>query len=753
MLVGEAPGAREDDIARPFSGVAGQYLDRMLSEAGLSRDDLYITNTVRCRPPDNRTPTKAEIKACSTYMLAEIEAVNPEHILLLGNVSLQGLLGTSGVMAKRGTVQNRDGRNYFITIHPAAVLRNPSLESQFRSDLQAFARLSQGNARRPETHTKLIRTATGLGKLLTALAEVTTPIAFDAETDSLNPWEPGTELHTLALSWIEGESWVIALEHPETKEKWDIPLSRVYEAIALALEGKKMVGHNAKFDGKWMIARNVPLYLHFDTMLASHLLDENRPKGLKPLARQYLGAEEWEAGITFGVGRVTPLRQLAIYNGKDADYTLRLYHIFRDELKKRPKLARLYMKLTMPACRAFMTIEGHGFPVDMERLETRDIEIKEKIEGIRQKMLTYVPKGQRESANFRSPIFLGQWLFGTLELPILLVTPKSNRPSTSESALLQLRKMHPAVDLLMELRKWEKYESTYTRNWRERVGLARKPRLFTTYNLAGTVTGRLSSDMQQVPRDLLIRTILGSEPGWDFVESDFSQVELRIAAMFSGDAALTNAFRSGGDPHTETASSVLGIPQDQVTKDQRKMAKAVNFGFLYGMGARKFKIYADEKYGVTVTDEEAKAYRDAFFKKYASLQRWHERCRRLVHNLQQVQSPIGRVRHLPGILSTDDYVVGEAERDAINSPVQGFASDMTVLSMVILQSRLDPERARIVGNVHDAILFEVREDYTAEAVVLIKEVMEHLPLKQLFGFSPTVPIKVDCTVSKHWGEK
>jgi DNA polymerase-1 len=183
------------------------------------------------------------------------------------------------------------------------------------------------------------------------------------------------------------------------------------------------------------------------------------------------------------------------------------------------------------------------------------------------------------------------------------------------------------------------------------------------------------------------------------------------------------------------------------------MAKAINFGFLYGMGAKKFKIYAEEKYETIVTLEEAQAYRQAFFDKYSGLPAWHERCRRLVRNLQQVQSPTGRIRHLPGIMSTDDYTVGEAERDAINAPVQGFASDLTVLSMVLLQKRLDPKRARIIGNVHDSIMFEITEEYTEEAVKLIEATMEHLPIKKLFGYHMTVPIKVDVQVSKHWGEK
>lgn len=758
MLIGEAPGAREDDIAQPFSGPSGAYLNRILDEVGLPRASLYITNSVRCRPPENATPTRGQIKACGGFMSSELEVVRPDFVLLLGNVALQAILGTSGVMAKRGIATKLAGRTIFTTVHPAAVMRNPSLEGIFRADLMTFARLVRGEDRRPETKSSLIQSSKGLAKLCAMLEAVDTPIAFDVETGSsdptedeggLHPWSPQGIIHTASFTWEAGRSYIVSLEHPSTQ--WDIPINRVYEALNIALAGKRMVGHNAKFDGRWMKAKGVDLYLHFDTMLATHIIEENRPKGLKSLSRTYLGADEYESGISFGA-EAGQLNKLAVYNGKDTDYTFRLYHLLKVELQKQPRLLRLFMKLIMPACRAFVDIEANGIPVDVKRLEQRHKECIATIERITSEMMEYVPEDIKPSANFRSPLFLGTWFFDRLGLPILERGAKSGRPSTNESVLLRLRAQHPAVDKLMELRKWQKYESTYTRNWIHRVTRARKPRLYPSYNIAGTVTGRLSSDMQQVPRDIFIRSIIGARPGWKFIEADFSQVELRIAAMLSNDQALTAAFNNGEDPHAQTASGVLGKPQAEVTKDERKMAKAINFGFLYGMGARKFKSYAKDKYGVEVTDAEAQAYRKAFFTQYSGLLPWHDRQRRTVRNLGQVTSPIGRVRHLPAINSTDDMVVGEAEREAINSPVQGLASDLTVLSMIQLHEILPPRSAHILGNVHDSIMLEVKEEHAEEIAATVKRVMENLPLKKLFGWSPTVPIEAEVTISKHWGE-
>jgi DNA polymerase-1 len=202
----------------------------------------------------------------------------------------------------------------------------------------------------------------------------------------------------------------------------------------------------------------------------------------------------------------------------------------------------------------------------------------------------------------------------------------------------------------------------------------------------------------------------------------------------------------------EIAMRMTGKPADRVTKEERKKAKAVNFGFLYGMGAAKFVEYARDNYDVAVTMEEAEDFRDDFFRAYPALRPWHERQRRLVRNYKRVQSPIGRVRHLPDVDSPDKMVQGEAERQAINSPVQSLASDLMLLSMTIFDKLMPDDEAFMVGTVHDALLFEIREDKVKKWVPVIRQVMEGLPLKKKFGCVLDVPIKVDITVGQHWGE-
>jgi DNA polymerase-1 len=442
-----------------------------------------------------------------------------------------------------------------------------------------------------------------------------------------------------------------------------------------------------------------------------------------------------------------------------------LYHRFREELKQQPRTARIFVKLMMPASNVLTRMELRGIYVNQDRLNMRYEEAMGRLNGYRKYMLKYLPdeyrpnygqarqESPRDLINFNSPKQVGDWLFNYLELEILEET-KTGQPSTKESVLLQLSKKHPAVKALLQFRKWQKFMSTYLTPWKYEA-VDERSRIHTTYKLYGTVTGRLSSEgpnLQNVPRDPFIRGILGAPPGWQFVEADYSQIELRIAAVLARENRMLREFLTGKDIHRTTAATIMGSHPRDVTPEQRKMAKAVNFGFLYGMGAKKFVDYALEKYDVEVTLEEAQDFRDQFFTNYPKLLPWHERQRRLAKRYERVQSPIGRVRHLPNVHSQDKHVRADAERQAINSPVQSFASDLMLLSMVRLDAVLPSRTARIVGTVHDQLLFQVRNESVAEVVPIIRSQMENVPLKKTFGIELPVPIEVEIKVGQHWTE-
>ena len=333
---------------------------------------------------------------------------------------------------------------------------------------------------------------------------------------------------------------------------------------------------------------------------------------------------------------------------------------------------------------------------------------------------------------------------------------------------LQEQHPHKVIDLLLERVKWQKYSSSFFSAYQEQVD--ENDRIHTTFKLTGTVTGRLSSgkadqdkvtgrvqnrgvNLQQVPRDAFVRGIFGAPPGWAFIECDYSQIELRVAAFVADEPTMKHLYNTGQDIHMTMAMRMTGKPAHLVTKEERKKAKAVNFGFLYGMGWFKFISTAWENYGVRVTEAEAKAFRKAFFDEFPMLLRWHAKQRMMAHKYGRVQSPIGRIRHLPDINSEDKGVVAEAERQAINSPVQSFASDMAVMALVRINQDFKRRglRARSVGTVHDAINFEAPYEELPIVVPLIKWHMENVPIEKWFGVHLDIPIVGDCKIGKRWG--
>lgn len=755
MIVGEAPGYREDEIRKPFSGKSGRLLDETLAKVGLDRSQAFVTNVVKCRPKENATPNKTQMNACRHYLDDELEAVKPQFILTLGNPAMS-LIKKSGIMKHRGEWHPYGDAQVFSTVHPAAVLRNPRYRGLFEADFAAFARGLKGiDAEVPPPKTYLVNNTKALHRCVEAILKADA-VAYDIETNGFDELDPDMHIATISFSPKAGVAFVVPIEHPEARWK---DAQRVLEILcnALVYTDAKCIAHNAKFDDKWLSHfSNKEIRADFDTILAAHLLDENRLKSLKVLAPLLLGVDAWGLDMSEGKAMTYPLNRLAKYNAKDTDYTLRLYEIFKKDLKRpgNERTVRIFQTLMMPASRALTEIEAHGMWVDEKRLADRRIMVNKKLTKIKRQLDKHIG----HEINFNSPMQVAVVLFEQFGLDVIDTT-KTGKPSTNESVMLRLAAEHPVPQLILDWRQWKKNESTYLTKWASKLV---DHRIHPNYKLSGTVTGRLSGGkegakdsrvgVQQVPRDPLIRGIIGAPPGWSFVEADFSQVELRVAAHAAQEPTMMRLFNIDEDIHLTMAMQMTGKPAHLVTKEERKKAKAVNFGFLYGMGYRKFVDYARDNYGVVVTEAEAKMVRDRFFSTFSHLQRWHERQRRLVQQYGQVQSAIGRVRHLPDVYSEDKDVRAEAERQAINSPIQSLASDMMLLSMVMLHPKLPTTEAVITGSVHDSLLFEIRDDKIDHWAPYIKHTMENLPLKKKFGCTLSVPIKCDVKVGAHWGE-
>jgi len=561
-------------------------------------------------------------------------------------------------------------------------------------------------------------------------------------------FEDGAKIHCLGLATLHGTQWILPVSPFDGGEPvFDYATQKMMvESLAEVLSSRKVIGHNAKFDNKWLrVIFGVRFPLTFDTMIAAHLLDENISAGLKYQAKIHFNAPDYDLSTSEKKGNVDPSR-LYKYCAYDVYFTALLYQKFKGDLNNDPALKKVFMWLMMPAAEVFEEIELNGVFVNQEKMSQLEKELRARLDDLKAKLESLAP-----GINWNSPKQVGDILYNQWGIAPLEYT-KKGLPSTAEPVLQRLKNLHSGVNTLLEYREVHKQLSGFIEGWHRFI---HGDRMHPNFRLTGTVTGRLSCsepNLQQVPRDPKIRSLITAPPGWTFVEADYSQVELRVAAMLSGDPMMIDIFnREDGDIHTTTAIAVSG--KREVTKEERKKAKAINFGFLYGMGATKFREYARDKYEQDLTMEEAIRFRQRFFDLYAELPRWHMKQRDIVKIYGQVRTLTGRIRHLPGVFSPSEELRASAERQAINTPVQSFASDLTVASIIEIYRTVPRDQCRIVGTVHDAILFEVRNEYIEEVTEQIKAIMEKPQIiTEKFGIRLPVPIVSDLEVKPGgWG--
>lgn len=774
----------------PLGPKSRKELHDYLAEANIDPDSVAITSVNKCKVWDV-TAGKVDQKTCAgLYLADEIRLIQPKWILALGNEALTATAGKAQITKYRGQIfdyKHVPGVKVVGTISPSMVNRNPGQRDGFIADLVYIKRLSEGRDVSAELKPRSFRIIT-TGKGLKALADelsVCEGYAFDIETNGFDEFKKDSKIVSLALTtWRKGDDgpkdvWAIPLFHPQSpfRKKWRAILKWLAKYMRMP---KKRIAHNGKFDLRWLTQFRCGFNLTFDTMLAAHLLNENRPKGLKPLARSLLGVEPWDIDTKNLLEE--PLRPTLKYNGLDTYYTAHIYFILVKQLKEQPRLAALMLRMMVPGSNDFVEIEMKGIWTDRQKLEERAQVAKHTLDEIDRRLMVHVPPKEQwpanvKEVNFNASNFARWWLFDHLGLPIR-ARGKSKEdgtpgaPSMAEGILSDLQETdpHPVLDLLLERVKWQKFHSSFFSAYLEQID--DNDRIHTTFKLTGTVTGRLSSgkgdaekvtgkvqnrgvNLQQVPRDSFVKGIFGGPPGHVFLECDYSQVELRVAAFIADEPTMKYLYKTNQDIHMATAMKMTGKPQHLITKEERKAGKPVNFGFLYGMSAGTFVGTAWNNYGLRVTPEESQIFRKAFFDQFPALLEWHKRQRRLARKYGRVESPLGRVRHLPDINSADRLVRGEAERQAINSPVQSFASDLAIMALTILMRKFRKMnlKTRSVGTVHDAINFEVPIEELPIVMPMIKYWMENVPIERWFGVVCDVPIIGDVAVSKMWGDK
>ncbi|OOF84765.1 DNA polymerase I [Rodentibacter ratti] len=572
--------------------------------------------------------------------------------------------------------------------------------------------------------------------------------ALDTETDSLNYM--AANLVGLSFALENGEAAYLPLQldylgAPKTLEK-----TTALSALKPILENAdiKKVGQNIKYDLTILARNGIEVRgVTFDTMLESYVLDSTGRHNMDDLAKRYLGHQtiSFEEIAGKGKNQLTfnqiPLEQAAEYAAEDADVTMKLQQVLWEKLQEKPSLTALFENIELPLLRVLSHMERTGVLIDSDALFIQSNEITARLTALETQ--AYELAGQ--TFNLASTKQLQEILFDKLGLPVLQKTPKG-APSTNEEVLEELAYSHELPKVLVEHRGLSKLKSTYTDKLPQMVD-PNTGRVHTSYHQAVTATGRLSSsdpNLQNIPirneEGRRIRQAFIAREGYSVVAADYSQIELRIMAHLSQDQGLINAFAQGKDIHRSTAAEIFGVPLDEVTSEQRRNAKAINFGLIYGMSA----FGLSRQLGIPRAD--AQKYMDLYFQRYPGVQTFMQDIREKAKAQGYVETLFGRRLYLPDIHSSNTMRRKGAERVAINAPMQGTAADIIKRAMIKLDElvRHDPDIDMIM-QVHDELVFEVRSEKVEFFSKLIKQNMET-------AAELVVPLIVDVGVGKNWDE-
>lgn len=791
-----------ENLGRSFDAL--KHIVEPLEDDGFS---VTVINCLDGEPRNGKSATKTEIKQNQDRVLKAVSKF--DFSILVGNTSLQMVTGKAGISKRRGKPIEEDGRLYLPMNNPSIIKHDPLQEDILLQDLKLFNDCVEfgGVPEEEELNIRLVLTWDDFNDLLD---DLTGTVSFDIETNSLYPWQThvtkrvdGKDVrvpepaHIVSLGFgTRNTQWIIPVNHP--RSPWDFhEVQEMVDEISEVIDDLYVIMHNGKFDLLWMwVHFGVQWPIDFDTMLAHFLLNENMRHGLKYLAMMYCGAPDWEVDLDTKQGKST-LKALAKYHAHDLYYTRELRFVLGKMLTADQEVKRVFDKIMMPCARLFVEVEMDGVYIDTTKFDDAEKYLRDQYNAALADLKRWEPKhvvngkGKEVPFNWGSSQQLAKLLFEDLKIPVVERT-KTGAASCSESVINRID--HPCTSSLLKFREAKQQLSFFIDGWKPFLHERNDGfYLHPSFKLHGTVTGRLSCEhpnLQQVPRDKRIRTLITAPPGWTLIECDLSQIELRIAAELANEQNMLYAFANSIDVHWLTAISEIsrsGALKDLVLstarawkqdktlnysqsievllemgpdaaaeinegwKENRKKAKAVNFGYLYGMWWKKFKMYARDNYGVEVTDDQAQQSREAFFDNYPDFIDWHDRQRRYARKNGFVKTLSGRKRRLPEAMSAQDTPERrEAERQAINSPVQSFANELNLMAAIQLRKEFGRNVVKICGTVHDAILLRARNDYVERVYNRLLEIMSHPELMDEFGIDIFVPIEAEGKVGP-WG--
>lgn len=860
MIVGEAPGAQEDERGRPFVGPAGKMLVEGLRKAKYALPgDVYVRNAVSCRPTNgtaNRTPSTDEIRRCHVFLRDDIERVRPNVILALGAVAASSLMGQTKVALKNVRMRKfdyvlSDGTSVpcYVTYHPSYIMRmqreSPatfkSLSVDWVRDLHAVLDAGRGTSTRTGVVYRIVKTEDRLVEFMRWLRDVKNPTAYDTEASNLNPFGSDVRLLTCAFSDRERFAWALPINHPEFHWRKHA-MTDFVRALRNFFKRTDVVkiGANIKFDNN-QIHRHLGVEValpYRDVQFLQFCFDEERADNdLKTLAMAYTDMGAYDAALDSERERIEaqlkkdkraydklvkagtapagksfemrydylPLDMLLEYNAADADATIRVHNYLAKKLT--PSLRLVANELMSRGGQFVERIEFNGAHIDQVAVEsirakytaevddtTRKLRASRPVQDFEASCLHELIEAEKEkkrpnidrvlekgfSFNPNSSAQLATVLFtpkdeGGFGFPVVARTEKGGEPSTNAEAMGELMRRYPDNKVLKALQSYRektKVVGTYLEpalgEW---VSENHDRFVRSTYNLRAR-TGRTTSshpNLQNIPAD--VKPCFNSRwPGGFIVEADFSQVELRVMACLSRDPLFVDTYVNGGDLHLLTMCNLFNItPEEakQIEKDDPKLykrmrtiAKRQNFGILYGQGAPGL-VDTLKGEGVSITVQTAQDYIRTFERTYKGVMRWIRKTHEFCREHGYVTTPFGRVRRLPLINSHVDGERVHAENQAQNTPVQGTASDLTLLSGWIASEKIKKSglECKLCLTVHDSIEIDCKDKETAKEAGRIlqstmanckAEIPEYTPFKTDWII---VPINSDVSYGPSWAEQ
>jgi DNA polymerase-1 len=746
-VIGEGPGYNEAQQGVPFIGQSGKLLSVVIEREGIEYDKTWRSNVVNCWPPNNREPTLKEIRCCEPRLLAELEAFKGNTIIPVGKTAGDFILEKAGhdgnmkISQRRGHWFAWNRRWIMPTWHPAYVLRRPGAAKEFMLDIKRAINGTSDHWLQRQPYTVWVDTVEFLQGVLEALVPEDAVVAFDLETDQVmwydRPDEPADAILMLGLCWSPMTGYIV---HPDLL--YDSVEARALLNDFFAREDITFVAHNGKFDVTFLRTIGIDARTDFDTMLAHYALWEiTGTHGLKSLALEYYGLPDYEAALVQKYLRSrndryskAPYRSLGIYCTWDVAVTRQLMFDMTEEMEREEVYDWPFKNLLMPFQAALTQVEWEGVKIDRKHLVMWQKRLYEYLNQLEADMAKIADD---PSFNPRSPQQVAHVMYNVQGLPRPRV--RGVKPtSTAKKAIAHIKPGdNEFVDILRQYRRGHKMDRSYLKNLLKFADV--RDRVHPSALIHGTEVGRLSfrnPAIQTIPRPYedmygaMVRSAFVAPGGWKFILADYSQAELRVAAVLSEEPFLLEVYREGRDLHTEVAVAMFGRDW---TKEERVQTKMFNFSYLYG--GSEYSFAEDAGLPIGIARKFVRDYNEVMPK----LTEWKRNQLALAKSQGYVVSPFGRKRRFPLITKQN---IDDVRKASAHAPVAGAASDLTQLSLIEAQS----VGIIVVLTVHDsigAIAPASEAERVAQELVVIMETTAD-------KYFPQIPWKVDVDIRDRW---